>query len=319
MYAWQTVEQAAITLGISTRTIARRIAKTELESRLHNGRREVYIRLPDGYVASSTAESPAPNFSATHSATTTESASDSSSNRKTQTENTGDHRTSSKGEPDSSTHSTADPTASPRDRVHVVTIDGELTGADAPGYQEDYEQTVRQTVAASREGFDIETSAALILAEDRARRAEMAIAVISQSSAIMQNEVRIARSGARWAWGIAAMLFVCVAGSVCWAVAVVTKSQLQAEAVRDKIAAIAEHNQQMLKEQNQLRKELGNSIASGSVAEGQLMEMRQEAEQSKAQIASMTQEAKERAQEQDHEKTRPTLGQKLTNAIFGWD
>ena len=45
-YAWQTVEQAAVTLGISTRTIARRIAKGELESRLNSGRREVYICLP---------------------------------------------------------------------------------------------------------------------------------------------------------------------------------------------------------------------------------------------------------------------------------
>src|SRR4051794_25423733 len=45
-YAWQTVEQAAVTLGISTRTIARRIAKGELESRLTAGRREVYIPVP---------------------------------------------------------------------------------------------------------------------------------------------------------------------------------------------------------------------------------------------------------------------------------
>src|SRR5947209_3580391 len=45
-FTWQTVEQAAVTLGISTRTIARRIAKGELESRLNNGRREVYIQIP---------------------------------------------------------------------------------------------------------------------------------------------------------------------------------------------------------------------------------------------------------------------------------
>src|SRR5882724_5739508 len=49
-YAWQTVELAAVTLGISTRTIARRIAKGELESRLTNGRREVYICAPDSSV-----------------------------------------------------------------------------------------------------------------------------------------------------------------------------------------------------------------------------------------------------------------------------
>src|SRR5437016_5646649 len=46
-YIWQTVEQAAVTLGISTRTIARRIAKGELESRLNSGRREVFICAQD--------------------------------------------------------------------------------------------------------------------------------------------------------------------------------------------------------------------------------------------------------------------------------
>ena len=130
-YIWQTVEQAAVTLGISTRTIARRIAKGELESRLNSGRREVYICAPD-FAASG-----------------------------------------------------------------VETIEGELTGSDAPQYHTEYEQTVRHTVAASSaSGVDVETSTALILAEDRARRAEMAISVIQQSTAIVRDEVRVARAGA---------------------------------------------------------------------------------------------------------------------------
>src|SRR3954470_1824161 len=132
-YVWQTGEQAAVTLGISTRTIARRIAQGELESRLNSGRREVYICAPDS--------------------------------------------------------------------AAVETIEGELTGSDAPQYHAEYEQTVRHTVAASSaSGVDVETSTALILAEDRARRAEMAISVIQQSTAIVRDEVRVARAGARWAW-----------------------------------------------------------------------------------------------------------------------
>ena len=301
--AWQTVEQAAITLGISTRTIARRIAKTELESRLSNGRREVYIRLPDGYVAPPEQSAP-PQQSQSNGPTNPFT-----HERRVQPE-----------------HSTAeseqknDAQSSSQQRVHVVTIEGELTGADAPGYQEEYEQTVRQTVAASKEGFDIETSAALILAEDRARRAEMAIAVISQSSAIMQNEVRIARVGARWAWGIAAALFVCVSGAVCWTVAVVTKSQQQAEAIKEKIGTIQERSEQVARDREQvikdhklLRKDLDNAIAGQAVAEGQLLEMKQEADQARAQIASMTQEAREK------EKAKPTFGQKLANTLFGAD
>jgi hypothetical protein len=46
-YAWQSVEEAAVTLGISTRTLHRRISKGEVETRLADGRREVLVCLPD--------------------------------------------------------------------------------------------------------------------------------------------------------------------------------------------------------------------------------------------------------------------------------
>ena len=46
-YAWQSVEEAAVTLQISTRTLHRRISKNEVETRLANGRREVLVCLPD--------------------------------------------------------------------------------------------------------------------------------------------------------------------------------------------------------------------------------------------------------------------------------
>ena len=46
-YAWQSVEEAAVTLGVSTRTLHRRISKGEVETRLENGRREVLVCLPD--------------------------------------------------------------------------------------------------------------------------------------------------------------------------------------------------------------------------------------------------------------------------------
>ena len=36
-----------MTLGISTRTLHRRISKGEVETRLENGRREVLVCLPD--------------------------------------------------------------------------------------------------------------------------------------------------------------------------------------------------------------------------------------------------------------------------------
>lgn len=45
--AWQTLEEGALTLGISSRTLHRRIAKNEVQTRLHNGRREVLVEIAD--------------------------------------------------------------------------------------------------------------------------------------------------------------------------------------------------------------------------------------------------------------------------------
>jgi hypothetical protein len=56
--AWQTLEEAALTLGISSRTLHRRITKNEVETRLTNGRREVLVTVPDPEPAAPAAESP---------------------------------------------------------------------------------------------------------------------------------------------------------------------------------------------------------------------------------------------------------------------
>lgn len=46
-YTWQTVEEAALALKCSTRTINRRVKDGAIESRLNAGRREVLICIPD--------------------------------------------------------------------------------------------------------------------------------------------------------------------------------------------------------------------------------------------------------------------------------
>src|SRR4051812_94112 len=45
--AWQTLEEAALTLGISSRTLHRRLARGEFDTRMENGRREVLVVIPD--------------------------------------------------------------------------------------------------------------------------------------------------------------------------------------------------------------------------------------------------------------------------------
>ena len=52
--AWQTLEEAALTLGISSRTLHRKIVKGEVQSRLENGRREVLVAIEEPQSASET-------------------------------------------------------------------------------------------------------------------------------------------------------------------------------------------------------------------------------------------------------------------------
>src|SRR5688500_12780762 len=44
---WQTIEEAALTLGVSSRTLHRRIAKGEFPTRMEQGRREVQVFVVD--------------------------------------------------------------------------------------------------------------------------------------------------------------------------------------------------------------------------------------------------------------------------------
>ena len=77
--AWQTLEEAALTLGISSRTLHRRLARNEFQTRMENGRREVLVVIPDPTpfpelklapdVASTTASARPPNRSSRRSRT----------------------------------------------------------------------------------------------------------------------------------------------------------------------------------------------------------------------------------------------------------
>lgn len=259
-FAWQTVEQAAVTLGISTRTIARRIAKGELESRLNNGRREVYIQIPQA--------------------------------------------------------------AKPQAAVAPDTIDADFTEVEAEPTPS-YEETIRHTVSAAASNFgsaDVETSTALILAEDRARRAEMAITVIQQSTALVRDEVHRARFGARWAWGVVALMAVGVMVAVGWTTQNLTKSQAAAENLREKVTVANESSERADREakaerdrlaadRERLASELATARQAAAKAEGQLQEVRGEAETAKAQLAA----AKEKPAT-----TRPSnVAAKIANAVFG--
>src|SRR5439155_22284707 len=53
-HTWLTIEQAAVALGLSVRTVNRHIAADKIQSRLSEGRREVLVDMPEEMADAST-------------------------------------------------------------------------------------------------------------------------------------------------------------------------------------------------------------------------------------------------------------------------
>src|SRR5215211_3468685 len=57
---WLTIEQAAVALGLSVRTVNRHIVANKIQSRLNEGRREVLVSMPDEPTADDPSAGPTP-------------------------------------------------------------------------------------------------------------------------------------------------------------------------------------------------------------------------------------------------------------------
>src|SRR5688500_7647911 len=55
---WLTIEQAAVALGLSVRTVNRHIVAGKIQSRLQDGRREVLVSMPDENASAPPSDAP---------------------------------------------------------------------------------------------------------------------------------------------------------------------------------------------------------------------------------------------------------------------
>ena len=245
-YEWQTVEQAAVTLGISGRTLARRIAKGDIENRLHNGRREVFICLPD--------------------------------------------------EPEPTT-----PQAIVEERPSIIDPSGTAIGA------------VNAAAAAVNSApqsvmHDPNVTHALLVSEDRARRAEMAILVIQQSTQLVQHEVARARLGACWAWGIVAGLGVGAMVAVAWTTEQVTNSRLRNEHLQERALLATQQAEKLTHDNELLRERSEQAMQAVARASGELDEVHREIRQTRTDLQQI----------RDKATTQPTsLAKRLVTAVIG--
>ena len=240
-YEWQTVEQAAVSLGISVRTIARRVAQGKLQTRMEAGRREVFI---------CTDEQPAPE----------------------------------------AVQAAAVPEQPPRyasfAEATVQQPDASAAGSSGQYREED----------ALKEAF-------LVLAEDRAHRAEITLTVFHQSVTLATTEAHRARLNSRIAWGTVGAMALAIVIAVGWTCSRVTTSRMQVDRLSDKVHDLSTLNAEATRQRDdeaaeraQVQQALAQTSVEKARMEGRLAEFQSRADLSAAQLRDI-QEQLRQAQE----------------------
>ena len=248
--AWQTLEEAALTLGISSRTLHRRLARGEFETRLENGRREVLVVIPD--------PTPFPELKLTPDAPPSFSMAD----------------TSAAPLPRGATATavTAPPIAPP-----VASTDE----APQPSATE-----CEDEATPSDAGEDV-GQAMLTLHEDRIRRTDLAIMAYQQSVNVTAADARRAQRRSKVAWGVTGGLTVAAFVSAIWATHTVTRARGEVEHLGQVVRQLTDTADTRSAEVERLRQDAETARVNAARVEGQLEAARVQIDrlQASAQVA----------------------------------
>jgi hypothetical protein len=217
---WQTIEQAAVTLGLSVRTVNRHITAGKLQSRLFEGRREVFVSdtafgLDDGgnpYVTSNpTGTSGQANF-----ASSSGGARDRRVNRP--------NRRQSDDTVDGADYSEADLGAGPADG-------GEGWVSESNG-QVGPRQRVTPEVASERP-LDLRTMLALTDSIDD--KATLAVAAYQTLARSAETQVQSLRKVAYGAWAVVGLMAAGITVAVGWAAIRLTSAETSATYLKEQL------------------------------------------------------------------------------------
>ena len=240
--AWQTLEEAALTLGISSRTLHRRLARGEFETRLENGRREVLVVIPD--------PTPFPQLKLTPDA------------------------------PPSFT--VADMSAGPLPRAateSAVTAPPVTPPDEAPDEVPQPSATESEDDATPADAAEDVGQAMLTLHEDRIRRTDLAIMAYQQSVNVTAADARRAQRRSKLAWGVTGGLTVAAFVCAIWATHTVTRARGQVEHLGQVVRQLTDTADTRSAEVERLRKDAEEARINVARVEGQLDAARVQIEQ----------------------------------------
>jgi hypothetical protein len=265
---WQTIEQAAVTLGLSVRTVNRHITAGKLESRLFEGRREVRIPASANFASASSASPQSGTASARVNG-------DSSAATDTATETR--HSPSATNGTPSDTETREEYASSERDSYshnrQRVTAD---IGADRP----------------------MDTNTFLALADSLDDKATLAVAAYQTLARTAETQVQSLRKVALGAWAVVGVMAIGIIVAVGWVTWRLTTAETTAIELRQQVSRQDQQLQQQLAgrdeavqrisaERDAAREDLGKMRDEKSRLEGrtQLLSEQAKAAQEKAEKA----------------------------------
>jgi hypothetical protein len=215
---WQTIEQAAVTLGLSVRTVNRHITGGKLQSRLFEGRREVLVSSMADVVAERSA-----NRSASHAAPASYTPSDESRESKPATV--------------ADKAADEDPTAwrtvsAASAGVNGGAVDGHAATAE-PNFREAGRQRVTAEVAGDKP-LDLQTMLALTDSIDD--KATLAVAAYQTLARSAETQVQSLRRVAFGAWAVVGGMAAGLIIAVGWGATRLATAESAANHLQERVA-----------------------------------------------------------------------------------
>ena len=239
---WLTIEQAAVTLGLSVRTVNRHIVAGKLPSRLQDGRREVLVQVPAD-------KADMASVGATVGASAPRQAFD-----------------------DSPFGAVLSPFASDTPSVTGPAIAGHATVNIPPSgfdrHAESHADRLSDRPSDAPHHSNINAETVLALADNANEKAELAVSAYQALARATDVQVQHVRRSARVAWASVAVMGLGVSVAVGWTTHHLTKQQVQSQFLRQQVEAKSETAETLSAERETLRAELSAAREEAARAEG---------------------------------------------------
>ena len=235
---WLTIEQAAVALGLSVRTVNRHIVAGKIQSRLNDGRREVLVDMPE-----QTSDGSSDAISAALNAA-----------------------------------SAASPFAAERLTIDSQGKTAMADYArQASDFARQASDRVRQASEATIHSVDpppaFDPGTVLALADNAAEKAELAISAYQALARSTDAQFRHVRRSARVAWSSVAVMAAAVAVAVGWTTHYLTKAHVEGTHLAERVRQTTIETDRLSAERDSLRSELAAAREQAARAEGQVTAM----------------------------------------------